>query len=149
MTDAEYNLNIRRFRRQHWRHFVLQSLLMGTAVLAVRGRLAGPGEAVPHLATGTNMLALLGALPLVGAALYVLGRAIRPNVRRPYAENMRLYQGRLVVRNSLLGLLGLPLLAWYLLRPQPLALAAYAALLLALAWLAAPSARTYQRWLLR
>jgi len=149
MTDAEYQFNIQRFRRRHWLHYATQGLLMGGALLGVRSQLAGPAEEVPHLATGTNMLALLGAIPLVSLLLYVLGRAIKPNLRRPYAENMRLYQSRLVVRNSLLALLGLPLLAWYLLRPQPLALGGYVALLGLLAWQTAPTAKTYQRWLLR
>ena len=149
MTDAEYQFNIQRFRRWHWLHFAGQGLLMSGALLTVRRMIAGPGEEVPHLATGTNMLALLGAIPLVSLMLYVLCRAIKPNVRRPYAENMKLYQSRLVVRNSLLALLALPLLAWYLLRPQPLALASYVVLLLALAWRTVPTARTYQRWLLR
>jgi hypothetical protein len=148
MTDAEYQFNMQRFRRWHWWHYAGQGLLMGATLLAVRGQLAGPGEAVPHLATGYNMLALLGAIPFVSLLLYVLSRAIRPNLRRPYAENMRLYQSRLVMRNSLLALLGLPLLAWYLLRPQPLALVGYVALLGLLAWLTAPTAKTYQRWLL-
>ncbi|NML64956.1 hypothetical protein HHL22_07030 [Hymenobacter sp. RP-2-7] len=148
MTDAEYQFNIQQFRRRHWLHYAGQGLLMGATLLAVRSQLAGPAEEVPHLATGTNMLALLGAIPLVSLMLYVLSRAIRPNLRRPYAENMRLYQSRLVMRNSLLALLGLPVLAWYLLRPQPLTLVGYAALLLALAWLTVPTAKTYQRWLL-
>lgn len=148
MTDAEYHFNIQRFRRRHWLHYVVQGLLMGAALLAVRPSLAGPGEDTPRLATGTNMLVLLAAIPLMSLLLYGVCWAIRPNVRRPYAENMRLYQSRLVVRNSLLALLGLPLLAAYLLQPQLLYLAAYAALLLALAWQTAPTARTYQHWLL-
>lgn len=148
MTDAEYHCNILRFRRRHWLHYAAQGLLMGAAVLAARPRMAGPGEDTPRLATGTNMLVLLAAIPLVSLLLYGVCWAIRPNLRRPYAENMRLYQSRLVVRNSLLALLGLPLLAWYLLQPQPLVLVAYAALLAALAWRTLPTARAYQHWLL-
>ncbi|RZL14704.1 MAG: hypothetical protein EOO62_04745 [Hymenobacter sp.] len=148
MTDAEYHFNIRRFRRRHWLHYAAQGLLMGSAVLAVRPRIAGPGEDTPQLATWPLLLAVLAALPVLSLVLYGVCRAIRPNVRRPYAENMRLYQSRLVVRNSLLVLLGLPLLAGYLLQPQPLYLAGYAALLAGLAWQTAPTARAYQHWLL-
>lgn len=148
MTDAEYHFNILRFRRRHWLHYAAQGLLMGSAVLAVRPHMAGPGEDTPQLATWPLLLAVLAALPVISFVLYAVCRAIQPNVRRPYAENMRLYQSRLVVRNSLLALLGLPLLTMYLLHSQPLYLAAYAALLLALAWQTAPTARTYQHWLL-
>lgn len=148
MTDAEYHAAMRRIRRGHWLHYSVQALLMGGAVLATRGRIAGPGATNPRLATWPALLLLLALLPLLSLALYAIAQYMRPNLRRPYAENMRLYQSRLLLRNSLLGLLGLPLLAAYLLTRQPLDLLACAALLGLLAWRTAPNARKYQRWLI-
>jgi len=148
MTDAEYAAAIRRIRRGHWLHYPVQALLMGGAVLAARGHIAGPGAANPRLATWPALLLLLALLPLLSLVLYAIAQYMRPNLRRPYAENMRLYQSRLLLRNSLLGLLGLPLLAAYLLTRQPIDLLACAALLGLLAWRTAPNARKYQRWLI-
>jgi hypothetical protein len=148
MTDAEYHANIQRFRRRHWLHFVVQGLLMGGAALAGRGGVATPTAINPRLATWPLLLALAAVLPLLGVVLYAVCQSIKPNLRRPYAENMRLYQSRLVVRNSLLALLGLPLLAAYLVTRQPIDLVTYAAVLVLLGWRTAPSARAYQQWLL-
>ena len=149
MTDAEYHAAMRRIRRGHWLHYPVQALVMGGVVLATLGRIAGPGAANPRLATWPALLLALALLPLLSLALYAIAQYMRPNLRRPYAENMRLYQSRLLLRNSLLGLLGLPLLAAYLLTRQPLALLACAALLGLLAWRTAPTAKKYQRWLIR
>jgi hypothetical protein len=148
MTDAEYQANIQRFRRRHWLHFAVQGLLMGSAALLGRGRVAAPTAINPALATWPLLLALAAVLPLLGVVLYAVARSIRPNLRRPYAENMRLYQSRLIVRNSLLALLGLPPLAAYLVMRQPIDLVTYAAVLAVLGWRTAPSARAYQEWLL-
>ena len=148
MTDAEYHANIQRFRRRHWLHFAVQGLLMGSAALAGRGRVAAPAAINPQLATWPLLLGLAVLLPLLGVVLYAVSQSIKPNLRRPYAENMRIYQSRLVVRNSLLALLGLPLLVAYLLTRQPADLVTYAALLALLGWRTAPSARAYQSWLL-
>jgi hypothetical protein len=148
MTDAEYNHNIQRFRRAHWLHYGVQALLMGAAGLATRHGVAGPAAINPQLATWPALLALAVAVPLLSVVLYAVCQRIRPNLRRPYAENMRIYLSRLVVRNSLLGLLGLPLLAAYLLTHQLAVLALYASLLFVLGRRTAPSAKTYQRWLL-
>lgn len=148
MTDAEYNQNMQRFRRRHWLHFGVQGGLLGGAALAGRHQAAGLTAIGSRLATGPVVLALLAVVPLVSVALYVVSRSIRPNIRRPYSENMRIYQSRLVVRNSLLGLLGVPLLAAYLLTYQAGILVAYGALLLLLSCQTVPSAQTYQRWLL-
>lgn len=147
MTDADYQANIRRFQRRHWLHFAVQGLLMGGATLAGRGQVASGAAINPRLATWPMLLGLAVLLPLLGVVLYAVGQSIKPNLRRPYAENMRIYQSRLVVRNSLLALLGLPLLAAYLLTHEPLDLVTYAALLGLLGWRTAPSASTYQRWL--
>lgn len=148
MTDAEYRQNIQRFRRAHWLHYALQALLMGGAALAGRGQVASTAAINPQLATWPALLGLAVALPLVGVVVYAVCQSIRPNLRRPYAENMRIYLSRLVVRNSLLGLLGLPLLAAYLLTHHVVVLAAYGGLLLLLSRQTLPSAQTYQRWLL-
>lgn len=148
MTDAEYQLNIQRFRRAHWLHYGAQAVLVGLAALAGHGRIASGHAIDPQLATWPMLLGLAVALPLLGIVLYGVCQSIKPNLRRPYLENMRIYQSRLVVRNSLLGLLGLPLLAAYLLSHQGLVLVAYAGLLLLLGRQLAPTAATYQRWLL-
>jgi hypothetical protein len=148
MTDADYNRNIQRFRRAHWWHYGAQALLMGAAGLATHHGVAGPTAINPQLATWPALLALAVAVPLLSVVLYGVCQSIRPNLRRPYAENMRIYLSRLIVRNSLLGLLGLPLLAAYLLTHQPVVLVLYAGLLLLVGWRTLPSAQTYQRWLL-
>lgn len=148
MTDTEYNRNIQRFRRAHWLHYGAQALLMGAAGLATRHGVAGPTAINPQLATWPALLALAVVVPLLGVVLYAVCQSIKPNLRRPYAENMRIYLSRLVVRNSMLGLLGLPLLAAYLLTHQPAVLALYAGLLLFVGQRTAPSAKAYQRWLL-
>ena len=148
MTNAEYNQNIQRFRRRHWLHFAVQGLLMGSATLAGHSEVAAPKDINPRLATWPVLLGLVVALPLLGVVLYAVCQSIKPNLRRPYAENMRIYQSRLVVRNSLLGFLGLPLLAAFLLTHQVLYLVTYGSLLLLLGRQTEPSAKTYQRWLL-
>lgn len=148
MTDAEYNLAIQRFRRGHWLHFGVQGLLMGGAALAGKGRLTAATSGNSWLITWPILVALTLALLLLSIVLHTVCQRIKPNLRRPYAENMRIYQSRLVVRNSLVGLLGLPLLAANLFTHQGIALVAYVGLLLLLSWQMVPSARTYQRWLL-
>lgn len=148
MTDAEYNQNMQRFRRRHWLHFGVQGGLLGGAALAGRHQAVGLTAIGSRLATWPILLALLVVVPLVSVALYVICRSIKPNLRRPYTENMRIYQSRLVVRNSLLGLLSLPLLAAYLLTYHAGVLVAYGVLLLLLSYQTVPSAQTYQRWLL-
>ena len=148
MTDAEYHRNIRRIRRAHWLHYPIQALLLTTAALAGSSQVAIPTAVNPRFATWPALLLLLALLPLVSLVLYAVSRYMRPNLRRPYAENMRIYQSRIVLRNSLLGLLGLPLLAAYLITHQVVDLITYAGLLLLLSWQTAPSATTYQRWLL-
>lgn len=149
MTNEEYNQNMQRFRRRHWLHFGVQGGLLGGAALAGRHQAMGLAAIDSQLAAWPVLLALLVVVPLVSVVLYAVCQSIKPNVRRPYAENMRIYQSRLVVRNSLLGLLGLPLLATYLLTHHAGALIGYGALLLLLGLQTVPSAQTYQRWLLR
>ncbi len=148
MTDAEYHRSIRRIRRAHWLHYPIQALLLTAAALAGSSQVAMPTAANPRFATWPALLLLAALLPLVSLVLYAVARYMRPNLRRPYEENMRIYQSRIVLRNSLLGLLGLPLLAAYLITHQVVDLVTYAGLLLLLSWQTAPSATTYQRWLL-
>ncbi|MVN77137.1 hypothetical protein GO988_12445 [Hymenobacter sp. HMF4947] len=148
MTDEEYHQNMQRFRRRHWLHFGVQGGLLGGAALAGHHQPVALAAIDSRLATWPVLLALLVAVPLVSIVLYAVCQSIKPNLRRPYAENMRIYQSRLVVRNSLLGLLGLPLLAVYILTHHAGALVAYGALLLLLSRQTVPSAKTYQRWLL-
>lgn len=98
MTDAEYNQNMQRFRRRHWLHFGVQGGLLGGVALAGRHQAIGLTATGSRLATWPVVLALLVVVPLVSVALYVVCRRIRPNIRRPYTENMRIYQSRLVVQ---------------------------------------------------
>ena len=148
MTDADFHQTIRRIRRRHWLHYPAQALLMGSVVLAAGSRIAAGAAPQPQIASWPALL-LLGALvPLVGVFLYVVSRRMKPNLRRPAEENLRIYQGRILLRNSLLSLLGLPLLASHVLTRGVIELVTCGILLLALCSLTAPSAKAYQRWLL-
>ena len=148
MTDAEFHQAIGRIRRQHWVHYPAQALLMGGLVLA-GGHRAAAGTAVnPRLATWPVLL-LLGALvPVLGLLLYAVSRSMRPNLRRPYEENLRIYRSRTLLHDSLLALLALPLFASYVFTQQVSDLVICGGLLLVLGWRTTPSAKTYQRWLL-
>ena len=147
MTDADFRRAIGRIRRLHWLHYPVQALLMAGAVLAA-GQQAAVGPTLePRLATWPILLGLLALVPIVGFLLYIVSRYLRPNLRRPAEENLRIYQGRLLLRNSLLGLLALPLLVSYVIGHNLLDLVFGGAMLLALGWQTRPSAQTYQRWL--
>ncbi|TPG66671.1 hypothetical protein [Hymenobacter nivis] len=148
MTDAEFHEALGRIRRRHWLHYGAQALLMGGAVLATGPRMAVGAAANPRLATWPLLLLLGALMPVVGALLYAVSRSLRPNLRRPYAENLRIYQARIFLRDSLLGLLALPLLASYVVTHAATDLAICGGLLLVLGRLTVPSAPTYQRWLL-
>lgn len=148
MTDAEFRKAIRRIQWLHWFHYPVQGLLMG-AVMLVAGRRVAVGPTLePSLATWPALLLLLALLPLTGLLLYALYRRMRPDLRRPAEGNIRVYTGRLFLRNSLLSLVGLPLLASYVVTHHAFDLAACAGVLLALCWRLAPTAKTYQTWLL-
>lgn len=147
MTDADFHRAIGRIRRRHWLHYPVQALLMGGAVLAGSSRTAVGPTLEPRLATWPALLWLLALLPIVGFLLYAVSRSLRPNLRRPAKENLRIYQARVVLRNSLLGLLALPPLASYLIGNHPYDLVFGAAVLVALGWQTRPSAQAYQRWL--
>jgi hypothetical protein len=87
-------------------------------------------------------------LVLVGVLVYLVSSQIKPNLRRPEAENLRLYKSRIFLRNSLLGLLGLPPLGTYTITKSPIDLLFFGCLMLTLCVVLAPSAKTYQRWLI-
>lgn len=148
MTDAEFHRAIRRIRWFHWLHYVIQGLLMGGGVLAAGRRTAVGATLEPRLATWPVLLLLGAVVPLLGVALYLVYRRLRPNIRRPAEENLRIYLGRIFLRNSLLVLAGLPLLASYVVTHKAFDLLACVGVLVALGWRLTPSARSYQRWLL-
>ncbi|GAB3238352.1 hypothetical protein GCM10027346_30850 [Hymenobacter seoulensis] len=148
MTDAEFHDAIRRVRRWHWLHYLLQALLMLGVVAAMGSQLQPQAARQPQAPSGLA-LGLLGALvPVVGGILYLVDRRLRPNLRRLAEENLRIYKGRVFLRDSLLGLLGLPFLVSYFLTRGVLELVACGFLLVVLCLVTAPSAKTYQRWLL-
>ncbi|UOG73615.1 hypothetical protein MTX78_15960 [Hymenobacter tibetensis] len=148
MTDAEFHQTIRRIRGRHWLHYLAQTLLMGGVVLAGGSRAAAGSDPQPQLASWPILLLLGALIPLLGVLLYVVARRMQPNLRRPAEQNLRVYQSRVFLRNSLLSLLALPLLVSYVLTRAPLDLVAVGVLLGALSILTLPSAKTYQRWLL-
>ncbi|HEX8426307.1 hypothetical protein [Hymenobacter sp.] len=148
MTDADFHRAIRRIRWRHWLHFAVQGLLMGSLVLAGGSKVAGGASPQPLLASWPLLLLLGALLPLAGLLLYLVSRRMTPNLRRPAEQNLRVYQGRMLLRNSLLSLLGLPLLVSYVFTRSTLELVACGVLLLALCALTVPSAKAYQRWLL-
>ena len=148
MTDAEFHQAIGRIRWRHWLHYAAQALLMGAVVLGGAGRAASGGTLEPRLATWPLLLGLLAVVPLVGMLLYLVSRYLRPNLRRPAALNLRIYQGRQLLHNSLMGLLALPPLGSYAIGHHRLDLILCGGILMATAWQTRPSAPTYQRWLL-
>lgn len=149
MTDVEFHRAIQRIRRRHWLHYPVQAALMAGAVLAGGGQAAAGPTLEPRLATWPALLLLLALVPVVGLLLFVVFRRMRPNLRRAVEENLRIYQSWILLRNSLLGLLALPLLVSYVIGHGPFDLVICGAMLLALGWQTVPSAQTYQRWLLR
>lgn len=148
MDDHAYHHAIRRIRRFHYLHYPAQGALMATLVLAA-GRRTASGTAVnPQLATWPLLFMAVGLLMLVGGLIYLISAYIRPNLRRPPAENLRLYQSRIFLRNSLLGLACLPPLAAHVLSGEWWNLLFFGCLLLVPCLVAAPSARSYQKWLI-
>ncbi|RFP64736.1 hypothetical protein D0N36_12615 [Hymenobacter lapidiphilus] len=150
MNNPDFHRAIGRLRWRHWLHYALQSLLMAGLVLAVSRAVvvARPAGRAPFTSTLTLVLLAVGAL-LAGLGLLWLRRRMVPNLRRLAEENLRVYQGRILLQDSLLLLSGLPLLLAYGLVGSLPALGAYVVLMPLLARLTAPSAETYQRWLLQ
>ena len=148
MDDRAYHQAIRRIRRFHFLHYPAQGALMAALVLAAGRRTASSTAVNPQLATWPLLFMVVGLLMLVGGLIYLISAYMRPNLRRPPAENLRLYQSRIFLRNSLLGLACLPPLAAYVLNGEALNFVFFGCLLLVPCWLAAPTARNYQKWLI-
>ncbi|GAA4053595.1 hypothetical protein GCM10022409_45660 [Hymenobacter glaciei] len=148
MTDADFHQAIRRIRWVHWYHYPVQGLLMGAAVLVTSGRAAVGQTVEPQLATWPALLLLGVLVPVVSICLYMVYKYMRPNLRHPSEVNLRTYLGRVFLRNSLLCMAALPLLASYAITHKPFDLLASAGVLLALSWRLVPTAKTYQRWLI-
>ncbi|SNR62996.1 MULTISPECIES: hypothetical protein [Hymenobacter] len=149
MTNAEFHLAIGRIRRLHWMHFPVQALVMLGVVLGASSQVGVGSGSQTHLASWPALVLLAALVPVVSMLLYIISRRLRPNIRRLAEENMRIYQSRIFLRNSLLSLLGLPLLASYFLTREVLELLACGALLLGMCLATVPTAKEYQRWLLR
>ncbi len=148
MNNPDFHRAIGRIRR-HWLHYLVQTLLMAGLVLAATQALTTLRPARrAALYSGPIMGLLAGLALLVGLGLLVLARRMVPNLRRLATENLRIYQGRVLLHDSMLLLSGLPLLLAYGVAGSVPALVAYAGLIPLLGWLTAPSAPAYQRWLL-
>lgn len=90
---------------------------------------------------------LLVLLVLVIGGIYLVFRRIRPNLRRPEAENLRIYQSAVLLRNSFLALVSLPPLLLYHLTNDWLHLLFFGVLLTALCLLTLPTEPKFRRWL--
>lgn len=148
MENDVYNAAMRRIRRLHFLHYPVQGALMTSLVLATGRRTAHGGADNPQLATWPNLFVVMALLAVVGVFIHFVSSYIRPNLRRPAAENLRLYQGRIFLRNSLLSLACLPPLAAYAVGGSSWNLVLFGVLLLVPCLVTAPSAQTYQRWLM-
>jgi hypothetical protein len=148
MTDADFHRAIQRIRTLHWAQYPVQGLLMAAVVVLWGSRAATGTSTEPRLATWPALLLLVALVPVAGLLLFMISRTLRPNLRRPAQENLRIYQARIFLRNSLLSLVALPMFAAYLFSHSALDLLLGAGMLAALSWRLAPSATTYQRWLI-
>ena len=147
MDEQAFSRAIGHLRRQHFLHYALQAALMAGLVLAAGRRLAGNGTENPKLATWPLLLAMLALLAIVGVLVQFVSGYIKPNPQRPAAENLRLYQGRVFLRDSLLGLAALPPLAAYALGGGGWNPVFFAVLVLVPCVVTAPSGAAYRRWL--
>lgn len=137
---------IQRVRVIHFMQFPVQAALMALLALSTRHRLPPP---VAIETSAPVLLALSLLLLIVGACVYLVSKRIRPNLRRPEEQNRRLYLSGVILRNSFLGLLGLPPLMLYHLNGHWPDLLFFGVLLLVLCLLTAPTEPKYRRWLLR
>jgi len=137
---------IQRVRVVHFAQFPVQAALMALLAFSTGHRL-GPTGAAETSAPAILALALL--LLIVGGCVYLVSKRIRPNLRRPEEQNRRLYLSGIILRNSFLGLLGLPPLMLYHLNGRWLDLVFFGVLLLILCLLTTPTEPKYRRWLLR
>lgn len=137
---------IQRVRTVHFVQFPVQAALMMLLAFSTGHRLqskTAPSSSTPAI------LALFLLLVVVGACVYLVSKRIRPNLRRPEEQNRRLYLSGIILRNSFLGLLGLPPLMIHQVTGQKLDFVVFFALLLTLCLLTAPTEPKYRRWLLR
>ena len=135
---------IRRLRRVHvLQYLVLAGLMLGMVLLA--------GHGLQAASTRQNMAPvvalLLVLLMLVVGGIYLVFQRIRPNLRRPEVENLRIYQSAVLLRNSFLALVSLPPLMLYHLTSNWLDLAFFGLLLTALCALTLPTEGRFRRWL--
>jgi hypothetical protein len=120
--------------------------MAGVVLWSGRGMASGALGPSPSLGPYVMMAALL--VIMVSSSLYTLSRYLRPDLRRPIRENRRVYRSRLILHNSLLGLLALPPLLLFQATADPINLFYYSLMIIGLTALSWPSARAYQRWLL-
>jgi protein-S-isoprenylcysteine O-methyltransferase Ste14 len=137
---------IQRIRRVHFAQFPVQATLMILLTLSAGHRLR---STTTTSSPAPAILALGLLLLIVGGCLYLVSKRIRPNLRRPEEQNRRLYLSGIILRNSFLGILGLPPLMIYHVTGHWLDLVFFAALLLFLCLLTAPTEPKYRQWLLR
>ncbi len=114
MNNPDFHRAIGRIRRRHWLHYLVQTLLMVGLVLASTRTLAAVAPARGAALASGPMLGVLAGLALLGGlGLRALARQMAPNLRRLAEENLRVYQSRVLLRDSVLLLSGLPLLLAY------------------------------------
>jgi len=136
---------IRRIRFVHIVQYLVLAGLMLALVLVADHRV----QTIDNKQNTTSLIALLLVLVvLVMGGIYLVFRRIRPNLRRPEAENLRIYQSAVLLRNSFLALVSLPPLLLYHLTNEWINLLFFGVLLVALCVLTLPTERKYRRWLL-
>jgi len=133
-------------QKVHFAQFPIQAALMLLLAFSTGHRLSTVASAP---APTTTILTLSLLLLVVGACVYLVSKRIRPNLRRPEEQNRRLYMSGIILRNSFLGILGLPPLMIYHTSGDWLDLLFFGLLLLALCLLTVPTEQKYRRWLLR
>lgn len=138
-------LAIRRIRRIHILQYLVLGGLMLTLVLLTDHRLQTTNT---KQNTALVVVLLLVLLVLVMGGIYLVFRRMRPNLRRPEAENLRIYQSVVLLRNSFLALVSLPPLLLYHLTSKWVNLLFFGVLLVALCVLTLPTERKFRRWLL-
>jgi hypothetical protein len=132
----------------HVAQYVLQAALMAGLVLWAGGGLQRAGATGPPPALGPYALLAFLLILMVSSSLYTLSRYIRADLHRPIRENRRVYRSRLILHNSLLGLLALPPLLLFQASGDATHLFYFGLMLWGLATLSWPTQRRYQRWLL-
>ncbi|UOR07562.1 hypothetical protein MUN82_10795 [Hymenobacter aerilatus] len=128
---------------------ILQYLVLAGLMLTLVLLTGQPRHSADTKQTTTLVVVLLLVLlVLVVGGIYLLFRRMRPNLRRPEAENLRIYQSVVLLRNSFLSLVSLPPLLLYHLTGEWVNLLSFGALLVVLCVLTLPTERKFRRWLL-